>query len=75
MLPLMDLELSAAPLGPRIDELGGVQQPAAVVALVAPGLLVAAVGTRPLHEPIRQVALLDRIVELFVGVWDQRLGL
>ena len=45
-----------AELAPRIEEIDGVHQFAALVALVTAGVVVAAERARPLHETIRQEA-------------------
>ena len=55
---------AAGDLGMRLYELVGLVPASAVVALVAPGLLVAAHGTRPLDVAVRQKASLGRAVHL-----------
>lgn len=54
----------AVDLATRVDELKGIQQAAALVALVAPGVVVVALGTRPLDEAVRQ----EGVVLLAVGL-------
>lgn len=52
-------------------ELHGVNEPSALVALVAAGLRVAAVGTRPLHEAVSQEALTVFTAQLLHHVLHQ----
>jgi hypothetical protein len=61
---LADLRRPARYLGVRIDELVGLVPRAAVIALVTPGLLVAAHRARPLDVAVGQEPILRRTVHL-----------
>ena len=68
---LPDLGRPAGDLGVRLYELVGLVPRAAVVALVAPRLLVAAHGAGPLDVAVRQEAALGRAVHLLaLGLGD-----
>ena len=71
MLGLAHDRSRAVDLAARVDQLGGVDQGAAVVALVAARVREAAHVTRALHHPVRQEAVLALAVELLLGLTVQ----